>query len=78
MPYSVLTIEVDDATADNLRNLTRFWGVPTQEAVSRGPGRGTGLHTPDKRRAGPAGFSSVPASRPHDDGQGRAMEGSRP
>lgn len=35
MPHSVLTIEVDDATADNLRNLTRFWGVPTQEAVSR-------------------------------------------
>jgi len=35
MTHSGLTIEVDDATADSLRNLTRIWGVPPQEAVAR-------------------------------------------
>ena len=35
MNRSPLTIELDESTAQSLRNLIRLWGVPPQEAVAR-------------------------------------------
>ena len=35
MNASKLTIELDESTADTLRDLTNFWGVAPQEAVVR-------------------------------------------
>jgi hypothetical protein len=35
MNASTMTIEFDESTANTLRDLTSFWGVPPQEAVVR-------------------------------------------